>query len=98
MGFIVLIGEGYSVIEAPGGFDWVNMIGLYAGIPFYIILYMFYKYYWKTKFVPLMECDLLSGLTPIRDDDIENMEMDDMDIKSRLDEFRRRAKHFFKKT
>lgn len=93
MGFVVLIGEGYSVVEAPDGFDWLHMIGIYAGIPFYILLYGVYKYTYKTKTVPLMECDLVSGLMPIKDDDLVQVS-----TKSRLEAFRRRANHFFKKS
>lgn len=93
MGFVVLIGEGYSVVEAPDGFDWLRMIGIYAGIPFYILLYVIYKYSYKTRIVPLMECDLVSGLMPIKDEDLV-----EVNVKTRLEAFRRRAKHFFKKT
>ena len=90
MGFIVLIGEAVSVIKSPNGFDWMQMIGLYVGVPFYLFLYIVYKYYWGTRIVPLMECDLVSGISTSRDDEIK------LDTNgSRLSSIRRRIEHFF---
>jgi amino acid permease len=94
MGLLVLFGEGYSVVASPDGFDWVRMIGLYAGIPFYILLYVIYKYAYKTKIIPLMECDLVSGLMPVRDEDLIQVKTT---LASRLGVFKSRARHFYGK-
>jgi lysine-specific permease len=38
-------------------FNWGTFIGTYIGIPVFIALYLGYKFYKKTKLVPLEKCD-----------------------------------------
>jgi lysine-specific permease len=38
-------------------FNWGTFIGTYIGIPVFIALYLGYKFYHKTKLVPLEKCD-----------------------------------------
>jgi amino acid permease len=93
MGLIVLFGEGYSIVASPDGFDWVSMIGLYAGIPFYLLLYVAYRYTYKSKIIPLMECDLVSGLMPLRDEELMEVKPS---LASRIEIFKTRARHFYR--
>lgn len=39
------------------GFNWGSFIGTYVGIPIFIALYLGYKFYKKSKLVPLKECN-----------------------------------------
>jgi lysine-specific permease len=67
MGLLVLIGEGYSTIKNSGD-DYIQIIAVYVGVPFYILLYVVYKVYKKSRVVPLEECDLDTGVATFDDD------------------------------
>lgn len=61
MGFLVLIGEGCTVVMSSDTVDWIHIIAVYVGAPFYLVLYLAYKFIRGTKVVPLLECDFTTG-------------------------------------
>ncbi|GJJ77100.1 lysine-specific permease [Entomortierella parvispora] len=65
---IVICGQGYSEFTKPDP-SAINLIACYIGLPFFIILYVGYKVYYKTKLVPLMECDF--SVSNLEDGDID---------------------------
>jgi len=52
----VICGQGYSEFTKPDP-KAVNLIACYIGLPFFLLMWGGYKIYYKTKLVPLMECD-----------------------------------------
>jgi amino acid transporter len=56
--FLVFI-SGYSVFV--GGFDAVDFVFSYLVLAIFTLLYLFWKIFKRTKFVPLMEMDLVTG-------------------------------------
>jgi lysine-specific permease len=54
---VVLLGQNYSAFFNPTGVNWASVVISYAGIPAFIIVYISYKVKYKTKLVPLEECD-----------------------------------------
>jgi lysine-specific permease len=53
---IVIIGQGYSAFTASG-IDWKSVMAAYIGLPFFLILWLGYKFSKKTKVVSLQEAD-----------------------------------------
>jgi lysine-specific permease len=51
----IILAQEFAV--PTSNFNWGTFIGTYVGIPAFIALYLGYKFYYKTKLVPLMECD-----------------------------------------
>lgn len=68
--FLVII-SGYETFI--GGFDYVNFIFNYVVILIFVVLFIFWKLYKKTKWVKLMEMDLVSG----RRDDLHPVDPDE---------------------
>jgi lysine-specific permease len=81
MGVLVLVGEGYATIFGSDEIDWVQVAGVYIGVPFYLVLYLAYKIYKKTKIVPLAQCDFVTGVVhyepSIYEDDDNNIQLQD---------------------
>ena len=67
MGLLVLIGEGYSTIQSSDG-DYVQIVAVYVGVPFYLLLYLIYKFWKKSKVVLLESCDLKTGIASPNDE------------------------------
>ncbi|KAF9578461.1 hypothetical protein BGW38_005720 [Lunasporangiospora selenospora] len=65
---VVICGQGYSEFSKPDP-KAVNLIACYIGLPFFVIMYVGYKFYYKTKMVPLMECDF--SVSNLEDGDID---------------------------
>lgn len=55
-GFVVL-GQNYSAFMGDH-IDWNGVMVSYIGLPFFLILWLGYKFTKKTKVIPLQECDL----------------------------------------
>ncbi|ORZ11734.1 amino acid permease/ SLC12A domain-containing protein [Lobosporangium transversale] len=55
---VVVLGQGYSELTC------------YIGLPFFLCMYLGYKIYYKTKVVPLMECDF--GASNLENGDINH--------------------------
>ena len=53
---VVICGQGYSEFTKPDP-KALNLVASYIGLPFFFLVYISYKLYYKTKMVPLMECD-----------------------------------------
>lgn len=53
---VVICGQGYSEFTKPDP-KAINLVASYIGLPFFFLVYIVYKLYYKTKVVPLMECD-----------------------------------------
>lgn len=53
----VLLGQNYSAFLGDH-VDWNGVFVSYIGIPFFLILWLGYKFTKKTKVIPLKECDL----------------------------------------
>lgn len=53
---VVILGQNYNAFI--GKIDWTGAAASYIGIPFFLILWLGYKYTKKTKVIPLMEVDL----------------------------------------
>lgn len=54
---IVIVGQNYSAFSL-GSIDWYGIAVSYIGIPLFIALWLGYKIKYKTKIVPLEECDV----------------------------------------
>ncbi|KAJ9639726.1 hypothetical protein H2204_003519 [Knufia peltigerae] len=52
--FLLLV-QGYTVFKDP--FDWKNFIACYITIPTFVILFVGYKLYFKTRWIPLNKVD-----------------------------------------
>ena len=52
----------------PGSFTWFDFITNYLPIPVFPILYFGYKWKYKTKIVPLLECDFTMPKETVEDD------------------------------
>ncbi|KAG0052243.1 hypothetical protein BGZ83_002803 [Gryganskiella cystojenkinii] len=65
---VVVCGQGYSEFTKPNP-KAVNLIACYIGLPFFLFTYLGYKIYYKTKVVPLMECDF--SVSNLEDGDID---------------------------
>lgn len=53
--FGIILAQEFTTSSAH--FNWGTFIGTYIGIPVFITLYLGYKFYHKTKLVPLTQCD-----------------------------------------
>ncbi|KAF8924872.1 lysine-specific permease [Dissophora ornata] len=65
---VVVFGQGYSEFTKPQP-SAINLVACYIGLPFFVITYLGYKIYYKTKLVPLMECDF--SVSNLEDGDID---------------------------
>ncbi|KAG0261116.1 hypothetical protein BG011_001329 [Mortierella polycephala] len=65
---VVICGQGYSEFTKPNP-KAVNLIACYIGLPFFAIMYVGYKVYYKTKLVPLMDCDF--SVSNLQDEDMD---------------------------
>ncbi|KAF9400765.1 hypothetical protein BGX21_003533 [Mortierella sp. AD011] len=65
---VVVCGQGYSEFSKPDP-QAVNLIACYIGLPFFLVTYLGYKIYYKTKLVPLMDCDF--SVSNLEDGDID---------------------------
>ncbi|KAG0196306.1 hypothetical protein BGX28_010304 [Mortierella sp. GBA30] len=65
---VVVCGQGYSEFTKPDP-KAINLVACYIGLPFFLIMYVGYKVYYKTKLVPLMECDF--SVANLEDGDID---------------------------
>lgn len=65
---VVVCGQGYSEFSKPNP-NAVNLIACYIGLPFFLAMYLGYKIYYKTKMVPLLECDF--SVSNLEDGDID---------------------------
>ncbi|MFC7687995.1 amino acid permease [Ureibacillus sp. GCM10028918] len=54
---IVIVGQNYTAFSL-GSIDWYGIAVSYIGIPLFIALWLGYKIKYKTKIVPLKECDV----------------------------------------
>jgi lysine-specific permease len=54
---IVVLGQNYSAFIG-NHIDWNGVIVSYIGLPFFLILWLGYKFTKKTKVIPLQKCDL----------------------------------------
>ena len=53
---IVVLGQNYMAFTG-GSIDWSGVVVSYIGLPLFAALWLFYKVKYKTKVVPLEECD-----------------------------------------
>ncbi|KAF9384032.1 hypothetical protein CPB97_006007 [Podila verticillata] len=65
---VVVCGQGYSEFTKPHP-NAVNLIACYIGLPFFLATFLGYKLYYKTKMVPLLECDF--SVSNLEDGDID---------------------------
>ncbi|KAF9321126.1 hypothetical protein BGZ91_004601 [Linnemannia elongata] len=65
---VVVCGQGYSEFTKPNP-SAINLVACYIGLPFFIAMYVGYKIFYKTKLVPLMECDF--SVSNLEDGDID---------------------------
>ncbi|KAF9212344.1 hypothetical protein BGZ59_006893 [Podila verticillata] len=65
---VVVCGQGYSEFTKPHP-KAVNLIACYIGLPFFLAMFLGYKLYYKTKMVPLLECDF--SVSNLEDGDID---------------------------
>ncbi|KAF9124947.1 hypothetical protein BGW39_007778 [Mortierella sp. 14UC] len=65
---VVVCGQGYSEFTKPNP-SAINLVACYIGLPFFVAMYVGYKVYYKTKLVPLMECDF--SVSNLEDGDID---------------------------
>ncbi|KAG0294681.1 hypothetical protein BGZ96_000706 [Linnemannia gamsii] len=65
---VVVCGQGYSEFTKPNP-KAINLVACYIGLPFFIAMYIGYKVVYKTKLVPLMECDF--SVSNLEDGDID---------------------------
>ncbi|KAF9111276.1 hypothetical protein BGX27_005140 [Mortierella sp. AM989] len=80
---VVVCGQGYSEFSKPNP-KAVNLIACYIGLPFFLITFLGYKIYYKTKMVPLMECDF--SVSNLDDGDIDEFHELYEPSKNRADE------------
>lgn len=52
----IIIGQGYQAFSA-NGIDWNTMLVSYIGLVLFIIVWLVYKIKYKSKLIPLKECD-----------------------------------------
>jgi lysine-specific permease len=52
----IIIGQGYQAFSADG-IDWNTMLVSYIGLVLFIIVWLAYKIKYKSKLIPLKECD-----------------------------------------
>ncbi|ACT01564.1 amino acid permease-associated region [Paenibacillus sp. JDR-2] len=57
MCMIVIIGQSFSAF-ADGKVDWTFMLASYIGIPFFLAIWLGYKWKYKTKVLKLDECNI----------------------------------------
>lgn len=55
----VIVGQNYQALLG-GAIDWKGLIASYFGIPLFLIVWLGYKWMYKTKIIPLKECDLIN--------------------------------------
>ncbi|KAG0029497.1 hypothetical protein BGZ82_007941 [Podila clonocystis] len=65
---VVVCGQGYAEFTKPNP-KAVNLIACYIGLPFFLAMYLGYKIYYRTKLVPLLECDF--SVSNLEDGDID---------------------------
>lgn len=54
---IVVLGQNYTAFTG-GAIDWYGVLVSYIGIPLFLLLWIGYKIKYKTRLLPLEECDL----------------------------------------
>ncbi|WP_307201030.1 amino acid permease [Paenibacillus harenae] len=54
---IVMVGQGYAQFLG-GDIDWRGVIATYIGLPLFLLIYLGYKWKYRTTLVPLRECRL----------------------------------------
>ncbi len=71
--FFMVIISGYTTVIPP--FQAVNFVFSYLVVPIFIGLYIFWKVFKRTKWVPLLEMDLLTGrredLVPFTEEEVK---------------------------
>ncbi|KAG0238401.1 hypothetical protein BGW42_005634 [Actinomortierella wolfii] len=65
---VVIVGQGYSEFTSDNP-KAINLVATYIGLPFFFIMWGGYKLFYKTKVVPLMECDF--SVSNLEDGDID---------------------------
>lgn len=55
--FFVLLAQNYQAFLGDG-INWASVIAAYLGIPFFLIMWLGYKFIKKTKVIPLEECQI----------------------------------------
>ncbi|TDL85413.1 amino acid permease [Vibrio vulnificus] len=55
--FFVLLAQNYQAFIG-GDINWASVIAAYLGIPFFLIMWLGYKFIKKTKVIPLEECQI----------------------------------------
>jgi len=55
----VIVGQNYQALLGDE-IDWKGLIASYFGIPLFLIVWLGYKWTYKTKIIPLKECDLIN--------------------------------------
>ncbi|KAG0204562.1 hypothetical protein BGX33_008412 [Mortierella sp. NVP41] len=65
---VVICGQGYSELTKPNP-KAINLVACYIGLPFFVLVWAGYKIYYRTKLVPLLECDF--SVSNIYEDDME---------------------------
>jgi amino acid transporter len=68
--FIIVFFNGFYIFW-PGAFTASDFISSYFGVFFFIIMFVFWKLYKKTKFVTAEEADIFSGKQAIDDEEEE---------------------------
>lgn len=56
LSIIIILGANYTYF-LPGNFNWFDVLTSYGAIPIFIGIYLWYKIKYKTKLIPLEECD-----------------------------------------
>ncbi|KAI1307352.1 hypothetical protein EDD11_004499 [Mortierella claussenii] len=80
---VVVCGQGYSEFSKPNP-KAINLVACYIGLPFFLFTYLAYKLYYKTRLVPLMECDF--SVSNLEDGDIDEFHELYEPSKNRADE------------
>lgn len=53
---VVVLGQGISYFQAEN-VDWIGVLASYIGLPVFLLLWILYKFKYKTKFIKLEEAD-----------------------------------------
>ncbi|WAH44500.1 amino acid permease [Alicyclobacillus fastidiosus] len=53
---VVIVGQDYSAFTG-GHIKWAGVVATYVGIPLFFVLWLGYKAVYKTRLIPLQECD-----------------------------------------
>ncbi|KAF9949317.1 hypothetical protein BGZ65_007414 [Modicella reniformis] len=80
---VVICGQGYSEFTKPDP-NALNLVASYIGLPFFFLVFISYKLYYKTKMVPLMECDF--SVSNLEDTDADDKMEEYIPERSTLEE------------